>query len=66
MGAVVRPSERVGARRRRLILWLPLLIAGVLFSGAGGPMITIFNSLDLIGAALMLGALVGFVKEMDK
>lgn len=47
-------------------MWAPLLLAGVLVSLVGGPMITVFNGLDLVGAAMMLGALAGFVRELDK
>lgn len=66
MAAVVRPSERVAAQRRRAFLWLPLLVAGVLVSLAGGPMITVFNSLDAVGLALMVGGLAGFIREVEK
>ncbi|SEE25215.1 hypothetical protein SAMN04489740_0973 [Arthrobacter alpinus] len=66
MAAVVRPSERVASRRRRAFLWLPLLVAGALVSLAGGPMITVFNSLDTAGLALMVGGLVGFIREVEK
>lgn len=66
MPAVVRPSGRVAAQRRRAFLWLPLLMAGVLVSLAGGPMITIFNSLDAIGLALMVGGLVAFIRDVEK
>lgn len=63
---VTRPSEHVAANRRRAFMWAPLLLAGVLVSLVGGPMITVFNGLDLVGAAMMLGALAGFVRELDK
>lgn len=66
MAAVVRPSERVAAQRRRAFLWAPLLVAGVLVSIAGGPMITVFNSLDAIGFALMVAGVVGFIREVEK
>ncbi|ALV45809.1 hypothetical protein MB46_10290 [Arthrobacter alpinus] len=66
MSAGVRPSERVAAQRRRAFLWLPLLVAGALVSLAGGPMITVFNSLDAAGLALMVGGLVGFIREVEK
>lgn len=66
MAAVVRPSERVAAQRRRAFLWLPLLVAGVLVSFAGGPMLTVFNSLDAAGLGLMIAGLVGFIREVEK
>lgn len=66
MAAAVRPSDRVAAQRRRAFLWLPLLLAGVLVSLAGGPMITVFNSLDAIGLALMVGGLVAFIRDVEK
>lgn len=62
---MVRPSARVAARRRRLLLWGPLLVAGMAVSLAGAPMITVFNSLDIAGLVLMLGGLVGFAFEME-
>lgn len=66
MAAVVRPSARVAAQRRRAFLWLPLLVVGVLVSLAGGPMITVFNSADAAGLALMGAGLVGFIREVEK
>ncbi|WP_133159088.1 hypothetical protein [Arthrobacter glacialis] len=62
----VRPSERVAARRRRLFLWLPLLMVGALVTVVAGPMIIVFNSLDVAGAALMLGGLLGFALDVEK
>lgn len=58
--------QRVASRRRRTRVWLPLLVAGALVSIAGGPMITVFNSLDAAGIALMVAGLLGFVHEMEK
>jgi len=62
---MVRPSARVAARRRRVFLWGPLLVAGVLVSLAGAPMVTVFNSLDIAGVVLMLGGLSGFIFELE-
>lgn len=66
MAAMVRPSERVAARRRRAFLWLPLLVLGAMISLAGGPMIAVFNSLDVFGLAFTVVGLLGFVREVDK
>lgn len=66
MGAVVCPSQRVAANRRRAFLWLPLLVAGVLVMLVAGPMIPVFNSLDVAGLALMVGGLLGFIREVEK
>ena len=65
MGAVVRPSQRVAANRRRAA-WLLVALAGVLVSLAGGPMITVFNSLDLLGLVLMVAGLLGLAREVDR
>jgi|GEM_PF-6933301 len=62
---MVRPSARVAARRRRLLVWWPLLVAGVLVSLAGAPMVTVFNSLDIAGLVLMVGAVAGFIFEVE-
>lgn len=63
--SMVTPSRRVAANRRRAFLWL-LLLAGVLVSIAGGSMITVFNSLDVAGLALMVAAVAGFIREVEK
>ncbi|MHA7270422.1 hypothetical protein [Arthrobacter sp. HLT1-20] len=63
---VMQPSPRVAARRRRLVLWLPLLVAGALVTVAAGPMITVFNSLDVASLVLLLAGLAGFAFEMEK
>jgi len=62
---MVRPSARVAAQRRRLLVWWPLLVAGVLVSLAGAPMVTVFNSLDIAGVVLMFGAVAGFIYELE-
>ena len=66
MAAMVRPSERVGARRRRAFLYAPLLVLGAVIGLAGGSMIDVFNGLDVIGLACTVVGLLGFVREMDK
>lgn len=66
MAAMVRPSERVGARRRRAFLWLPLLVLGAVISLAGGSMIDVFNGLDLVGLVFTVAGLLGFVWDVDK
>lgn len=66
MGAVMRPSERVAARRRRAFIWAPLLVLGAVISLAGGPMIEVFNSLDVMGLACTVVGLLGFVREVDR
>ena len=66
MGAVVRPSQRVAARRRRMLVWLPLLALGILVSAAGGPMIDVFNSLDVLGLLLTMAGLLGFAQEVGR
>ena len=66
MAAMVRPSERVAARRRRVFIWAPLLVLGVLISLAGGSMIDVFNGLDVIGLSFIVVGLFGFVREVDK
>lgn len=66
MGAVVRPSERVAAARRRVFLWAPLLVAGFLVSMAGGPMIDKFNGLDVAGLAFLVAGVLGFIRELDR
>ncbi len=63
---MVRPSARVGAARRRALLWLPMLVAGLLVSIAGGSMLDVFNGLDLLGLMLSVGGLLGFASEVDK
>lgn len=66
MGAVVRPSQRVAAQRRRVFLWLPLLGLGALISTAGGSMIDVFNGLDVVGLVFTVAGLLGFVLDVDK
>lgn len=66
MAAVMRPSERVAARRRRAFIWAPLLVLGAVISLAGGPMIEVFNSLDVMGLACTVVGLLGFVREVDR
>lgn len=66
MGRVVGPSVRVAAQRRRLLLWLPMLVLGAVASLAGGPLVTVFNSLDGAGLVLIVAGLLGFLHEMDK
>jgi hypothetical protein len=63
---MARPSSRVGAQRRRVFLWLPLLVLGSLVTLAGGSMITVFNSLDAAGLVLIVVGLLGFVQEVDR
>ncbi|NVM97804.1 hypothetical protein [Arthrobacter sp. SDTb3-6] len=63
---VVRPSGAVAAWRRRLLVWLPLLLAGMAVTLAAGPMVVSFNSLNLLGLVLMGAGLAGFVKELDR
>lgn len=62
---VVRPSQRVAARRR-LFLWLALLAVGVLVSIAGGSMIDVFNSLDVLGLLAVVAGLLGLAKEVGR
>ncbi|WP_315913604.1 hypothetical protein [Arthrobacter sp. lap29] len=66
MSTVVSPSARVATTRRCTFVWAPLLVLGVLASVVGGPMITVFNSLDVAGVVLMLAGLLGFVREVEK
>ncbi|MEV8180306.1 hypothetical protein [Specibacter sp. NPDC078692] len=66
MAAIVRPSERVAARRRQAFLYAPLLVFGAVIGLAGGSMIDVFNGLDVIGLACTVVGLLGFVREMDK
>ena len=61
-----RPSTKVAAQRRRLRLWLPLLVAGALVAATAGPMITGFNSLDALGLAGIVGGLMGFAWDADQ
>ena len=63
---VVRPSQRVAAQRRRAFLWLPLMVLGVLVSVAGGSMIEVFNSLDVLGLVFTVAGVLAFVLELDK
>lgn len=65
MAAVVRPSVRVAATRRRAFLWLPLLLVGFIVSMAGGSMITVFNSLDGLGLLFLVAGVLGFISEVD-
>lgn len=66
MGAVVGPSQRVAAQRRRTRLWLPLLVLGILVSAAGGSMIEVFNSLDVLGLIAVVAGLLGLAKEVGR
>lgn len=59
------PTARVAANRRRTFLWLPLLITGIATALAGAPMITVFNSQDVLGLALVVAALLGFIKDVE-
>lgn len=61
-----RPSTKAAAQRRRLRLWLPLLLAGALVSATAGPMITGFNSLDGLGLAGIVGGLLGFAWDAEQ
>lgn len=60
-----RPSTKVAAQRRRVFLWLPLLALGILVSAAGGPMIDVFNGLDVLGLLLTAVGVRGFLAEVD-
>lgn len=66
MGRMVGPSARVAAQRRRMLLWLPMLVLGAVASLAGGSMITVFNSLDFLGLAFIVAGLLGFVYEVER
>ena len=66
MAAVVRPPGRVAAARRRAFLWLPMLVAGVLVSAAGDPMIVTFNGADVVSVGLMVAGLLGVASEVGK
>lgn len=59
------PTARVAANRRRVFIWTPLLLAGLVLALAGAPMITVFNSQDALGLALVVTALLGFIKEVE-
>lgn len=59
------PTARVAANRRRMFLWLPLLLAGLVLALAGAPMITVFNSQDVLGIGFAAAALLGFIKEVE-
>jgi hypothetical protein len=63
---LARPSSRVAAQRRRVFLWLPLLVRGSTVTLAGGSMITVFNSLDAAGLVLIVLGLLGFAQEVDR
>lgn len=65
MSAIITPTPRVAANRRRAFLWLPLMATGALATVAGGPMLEVFNSLDVAGAAMMLGGLLGIAREVQ-
>lgn len=65
MPSSTRPSGPVAAQRRRAFLWLPMLVAGAMISLAVSPMITIFNSLDVLGLVLTVAGLLGFIREVD-
>lgn len=60
-----RPSKQVAARRRRVLVWLPLLVMGAVASLAAGSMIEAFNSLDATGLILTTVGLLGYVSEVD-
>lgn len=60
------PSSHVAANRRRALLWLPLLLAGMVVTLAAAPMIVTFNSLSVIGLVLMAAGVAGFVRELDR
>lgn len=59
------PTARIAANRRIAFIWIPVLLVGVLLTLAGAPMITVFNSLDLLGIALIIGAFLGLTKEVE-
>lgn len=59
------PSARVATNRRRALLWTPLLLVGLVLALAGAPMITVFNSQDALGLALVVAALLGFIREVE-
>lgn len=60
-----RPTPAVAAQRRRILVWLPLFIAGAVVyltaSAAVG-----MNSLPLMGAAALIGGVVGLASEVGK
>lgn len=58
-----RPSAAVAANRRRVLLWIPLIIIGALAGIATGATI---NSLHLIGMALIAAGGFGFISEIGK
>ncbi len=60
-----RPSPAVAARRRRALVWFPLFLLGSLvyltaYAAMG------LNSLSLLGAAALIGGVVGFAAEAGK
>lgn len=59
------PTARVAANRRLAFVWIPVLLVGLLFIMGGAPMITVFNSLDLLGIVLILAAFLGLAKEVE-
>lgn len=63
---MTRPIPRVAARRRRAFLWAPLLLAGALVTAAAGPMIGVFNSLDVAAIVLMTAGVLGFAWDAGK
>lgn len=63
---MISPSPALAARRRRLLLWLPLLIVGAAVSLFAGPLVTGVNSLDIAGVIFLSVGVLGFVREMDK
>ncbi|MEE2568583.1 hypothetical protein V1638_04120 [Pseudarthrobacter sp. J64] len=56
----MRPSARVGRNRRRVCLYIPLLIFGTLGMAAAFPT---FNAVYLAGTLSLISGAAGFVLE---
>jgi hypothetical protein len=60
------PTAAVAARRRRTLLWLPMLALGAVLFLLGMHDTVTINGAGLVGMLLLVAGAAGFVAEVDR